>query len=111
MMDVAIKVAFAVAFLATLVYLFAFFKLFRIVQAEQVAWVSRRGSLSFMYVGLPRALDPNVGVALLGVAFSSRVSQLHSPRAKTYAFYIRVCLPLGVMLYLGILAVQTFGAA
>ncbi|RAP55356.1 hypothetical protein BTJ49_15280 [Oleiagrimonas sp. MCCC 1A03011] len=111
MIEIAIRVAFGVAFLATLVYQFAFFKFYRIVKAERVDWISRRGSLSFMYAGLPRALDPNVGIALLGVAFSSRVSQLRTHSARTYAFYIRVCLPLGLLLYLGISAVQILGAA
>jgi len=105
-----VNVAFGVASLATLVYLYTFFRFYRIVSAEQAAWVARRGSLSFMYSGLPRAMDPNIGVALLGVAFSSRVSQLRSPHAKTYAFCIRLCLPLGCLLYLGILLAQAVGA-
>ncbi len=76
------------------VYMHAVVKLGGIVQAEHPEWVNRRGSLSFFYTGMPRIADPNVGNAVLGVAFSSRWRTLSSPSASTYVSRIRFLLPL-----------------
>lgn len=105
-----ITAALSLAFLATLIYLHAFFKFYSIVRSEQPAWVERRGSLSFLSDGLPQALDPNVGAAVIRTACSSRIQRLRSPNARSFARQIRICLPLGVMLYLSVLAVQLLGA-
>jgi hypothetical protein len=81
------------------IYLYAFTRFYRIVNAERPEWVQRRGSLSFFYNGLPRQGDPNVGVAVIRTAFSSRVNQLQAPRAAFYARLVRVLLLLGLVLF------------
>lgn len=79
-------------------YLYAFTRFYRIVNAERPEWVQRRGSLSFLYEGLPRQGDPNVTVAVVRTAFSSRVSQLQAPKAAFYAWLVRVLLLVGLVL-------------
>src|SRR3546814_20179283 len=58
-------------------------------------WVDKRGSLSFFYDGLPQAFDPNVTAEVIRLAYSSRVRQLQSPLAVSYAKRIRFMLPVG----------------
>lgn len=81
------------------VYVYAFTKFYRIVNAERPEWVQRRGSLSFLYEGLPRQGDPNVTVAVIRTAFSSRVSQLQAPQAVLYARLVRLLLLAGLALF------------
>lgn len=81
------------------IYLYAFSKFFRIVVAERPEWVQRRGALSFFYEGLPRQSDPNVTIAVIRTAFSSRVSQLQAPKATLYARLVRLLLLLGLALF------------
>lgn len=85
--------------IGTPVYLHAIIKLGGIVQAEHPEWVNRRGSLSFFYMGMPRIADPNVGNAILGVAFSSRWRTLNSPSASTYVGRIHILLPLLLVVF------------
>jgi hypothetical protein len=79
--------------------LYAFSRFYRIVKAEKPEWVRRRGSLSFLYEGLPRQGDPNVAVAVIRTAFSSRVSQLQAPEAAFYARLVRTLLLVGLVLF------------
>ena len=86
-------------------YLYAFAQLYRIVDAERPEWVRRSGSLSFFYDGLPRPADPNVTVAIIRTAFSSRVHELRAPKAAFYARLIRILLLIGLTLFAFILYV------
>ena len=106
-MDLLFPIAGLVLLIGIPVYLHAVIKLSGIVRAEHPEWVSRRGSLSFFYTGMPRVADPNVGNAVLGVAFSSRWRTLNSPSASAYVGRIRILLPLllvvfGVVLVAGV---------
>jgi hypothetical protein len=92
-MDLLFPIAGLILLIGIPVYLHAVVKLGRIVQAEHPEWVNRRGSLSFFYTGMPRIADPNVGNAVLGVAFSSRWRTLSSPSASAYVGRIRILLP------------------
>ncbi len=88
----------------------AVFKFYAAIKAERPEWVDRRGTLSFFYTGMPRLADPNVSLATIGVAFSSRRHELRSPQAATYAKRIRILLPLGMLLFLGMLVGIIAGA-
>ena len=87
-----------------LVYLHALFKFHSILQAEKPDWIDRRGSLSFFYDGMPRIADPNVGLAVISTAFSSRIYQLQAPMAVSYAKRIRVLLLANLVVFVGLLA-------
>lgn len=95
-----ISTAAIIAFLCTLVYLHALFRLHGVIAAERPEWVNVRGALDFFYTGFPRAANPNVGAEVVKVAFSSKARQLASPAAARYVRRIRICLPLGVLGYL-----------
>ena len=99
-MQLVISLAALAAFLATLVYLHAVYKLHGILRTERPDWVDHRGALSFFYTGFPRVADPHVGAAVVRAAFSSRIRELQSPMASLYANRIRFCLPVGVAAYL-----------
>ena len=90
-------------------YLYSFYRLHRVIASEHPQWVDRKGTLSFLYTGMPRVADPNVGLAVLGVAFSSRAGELGA-RAKPYVRCIRVLLPLLSLFFLGVLVVWLVGA-
>ncbi len=100
MQQLAISVAGSVAFLCTLVYLHALYRLHSVIAAERPEWVAVRGALDFFYTGFPRAANPNVGAEVVKVAFSSRARVLQSPLAARYVRRIRICLPLAVAGYL-----------
>jgi hypothetical protein len=85
------------------------YHLHQVIALERPQWVDRKGTLSFFYAGLPRVADPNVGLAVLGVAFSSKARQL-SVAAKPYVRCIRVLLPMVLLFFLGVLVVATVGA-
>jgi hypothetical protein len=95
-----ITVAALIAFLCTVVYLHALFRLHSIIAIERPEWVNVRVALDFFYTGFPRAANPNVGAEVMKVAFSSRARQLRSPAAARYVGRIRFCLPLAVSGYL-----------
>lgn len=92
-MDFLLPIAGLVLLIGIPVYLHALVKLHGIVQAEHPEWVDRKGSLSFFYSGMPRIADPNVGTAVLGLAFSPRWRALRSPSAAKYVGRVRVLLP------------------
>ena len=71
-------------------YLYAFFRFYALVKAEKPEWLSVRGSVSFLYNGLPRLCDPNVQIELQRIAFGPRARQLQSPMAASYANRIRL---------------------
>jgi hypothetical protein len=98
-MDLLFPIAGLILLVGIPVYLHAVVKLSNIVQAEHPEWVNRRGSLSFFYTGMPRVADPNVGSAVLGVAFSSRWRSLSSPSASKYVSRIRILLPLLLVVF------------
>jgi hypothetical protein len=91
------------------VYLYSVYRLHQVIASEQPQWVDRKGTLSFFYTGMPRVADPNVSLAVLGVAFSSKARQL-SAVAKPYVRCIRVLLPLVLLFFLGVLVVSVVGA-
>lgn len=95
MPHVIATVAMIVALVCTLVYNHALLRLYKVIESEQPGWVAVRGSLDFFYESFPRAFNPNVGLAVLKVAFSSRARELQSPSASAYVRCIRLCLPLG----------------
>jgi hypothetical protein len=90
-------------------YLYSVFRLHQVIASERPHWVDRKGTLSFFYTGMPRVADPNVGLAVLGVAFSSKAREL-SAAAKPYVRSIRVLLPLVSLFFLGVLVVWVVGA-
>jgi len=92
-MDLLLPIAGLVLLIGIPVYLHSIFRLSGIVQAEHPEWTDRRGSLSFFYTGMPRIAAPNVGIAVLGVAFSSRWRTLKSPSVSKYVRRIRILLP------------------
>lgn len=98
---------FQLAFLAFAVmvpfYMHAFLRFYVIVREEKPEWVKRRGSLSFLYDGLPRAFDPNVAIEVIRIAYSSRADQLQSQPATSYARRIRIVLPVGTGLFIFVL--------
>jgi hypothetical protein len=83
----------------TPIYMYSFFRLYKIVQKERPDWISVRGSLSFFYDGLSRSGDPNVQVEILKIAFGDRAAQLDDPRAKSCARRIKVLLPICLVLF------------
>lgn len=103
-MNLLFPIAGLVLFIGIPVYLHAIVKLWGIVQAEHPEWVDRQGSLSFLYTGMPRIADPNVGNAVLGVAFSSRWRELHSRSASVYVGRIRFLLPSLLVVFVAVVA-------
>ena len=95
-----ISIAALIAFVCTVVYLHALFRLHGIIATERPEWVNVRGALDFFYTGFPRAANPSVGAEVVKVAFSSRARQLASSTAARYVRRIRFCLPLAVAGYL-----------
>ena len=80
----------------TFAYLYAVFRLHACVEVEKPDWVSVRSVFDPFYAALLRALNPRVGLAVVGVALSSRASQLASPIAARYVLWIRLSLPGGM---------------
>lgn len=68
-------------------YLHALIKFHGIVRSKRSDWAERKGSLSFFYEGFPKVFDPNIGVAVLGTAFSRRIYELRTPKQS--------CMPSG----------------
>src|SRR5690606_37416342 len=106
MQQIAISLASVSAFLATLIYLYALFKLYGVIASERPEWVNRRGSLSFFYSAFPPAADPHIGLAVVRRSFSSTIRELQSPLALVYAKRIRwaLAIPLfgfGVLMVAG----------
>ena len=95
--------------IGTLVYLHAVAKFYGIVAAERPDWVDRRGSLSFFYTGMPRLSDPNVSMAVVGLAFGSRWRELRSASAAKYVRRIRVLLPALLAVFAGALVAIAVG--
>ncbi|MFZ9364025.1 MAG: hypothetical protein ACO25T_10395, partial [Arenimonas sp.] len=56
----------------SIAYYWSFNKLYRIVLAEKPEWLQYKGEPSIFYQGMPRMADPNVGMQVLGVAFSGK---------------------------------------
>jgi hypothetical protein len=98
-MHIFIATAMGMFVIVVAVYMHALVRFYALVKAEHPEWVDRRGSLSFFYTGFPRLSDPNVGVATIGVAFSSRRHELRSPSAAKYANRIRILLPTGLVVF------------
>lgn len=85
------------------VHFHAVWKLHQVIRRERPDWVRGEGSLGVFYEQMPRIANPNVGVDVLRVAFSSRRLEL-SPEANLYSRRIRVLLPLGLALFAFVLA-------
>ena len=85
-------------------YLYSFWRLYAIIKAEKPEWLQRKGSLSFMYEGMPRAFDPNVSSEVIRIAFGSRAQELQSPSASIYAKRIRLLLLSGIVLFMAVIA-------
>ena len=98
-MDLLLRLASVLMLIGIPIYQHAVIKLAGIVQQEHPEWIDKRGSLSFFYTGRPRIADPNVNMAVLGLAFSSRWRQLISPFAATYAWRIRILLPFLLFIF------------
>lgn len=82
------------------IYLYAVYRLYGIIKDEKPEWLEVRASLSFFYDGMPRINDPNVQIALMKIIFStSKIKELKSHLADTYAKRIRVLLPLELFLF------------
>jgi hypothetical protein len=77
----------------TLAYLDASKQFHGIVNDERPDWIQLKGRLSFFYSGMPKYADPKISMAVIRIAFSSRVRQLHSSDAMFYANRIRFLLP------------------
>ena len=83
----------------TPIYMYAFYRLYKIVQSERPDWLAVRGSLSFFYDGLSRSGDPNVQMEILRIAFGKRAFELKDKRALSYAGRIKVLLPTCFILF------------
>ncbi len=77
-----------VAVLAPL-HLWAMWSLSRIVVREKPEWLKDRGSLGFLYEGMPPIANPSVQMRVMGIAFQRRVHEL-SPPATNYAWLVRI---------------------
>ena len=93
----------------TLVYLHAVFRLHGLIASQRPEWIDRKGSLSFFYSGMPRVSDPNVNMAVLGVAFSRRAGELSAESAK-YVRRVRILLPTLLVIFAGVLVKALAGA-
>ncbi len=82
-----------------LLHIYSAVRFFRIVEKEKPEWLEAQSSLSIFCTGLPRYGDPNVQVKLIKIIYSSRIEELSSPMAFTYAKRVRVLLPVGVLLF------------
>jgi hypothetical protein len=78
------------------VYLHAIARLHTLVASERPEWIDRKGSLSIFYMS--PAWDPNVVLAVIGVALSSRAGQL-SAAAQKYVLRIRISLPIIMIVF------------
>jgi hypothetical protein len=99
-MSFAIGIAFLIFACIVPLYLYACFRLHRIVQAERPEWLDVPSS----FANLPGPGDANVQFEVLRIAFGSRVSQLDSPKAAIYAQRIRVMLWMAIPIFLVALA-------
>ena len=99
-MPIIFTIAFLIFTCIVPVYLFSFWKFYKIVQAEKPEWLKLRGSLSFFYDGMPSAADPNVQNEVLRIAFGARARELQNSSALIHAKRIRVLLPIGILLFL-----------
>ena len=109
-MSLAVQLVFLAFVCIIPVYLYAFVRLYKIVETEKPEWIDVRGSLSFLYDGLSRLGDPNVQFELLRIAFGPRAGHLASPMAATYAKRIRWLLPVGLVFFIVGLAGAIVGA-
>ena len=100
MPQIAFSIALATAFVCTVLYLHALFRLHGLIAVERPDWVNVRGALDFFYTGFPRVANPSVGAQVVKVAFSSKARELQSPLAARFVHRIRVCLPVAVAGYL-----------
>ena len=66
-------------------YLYSVYRLHQVIVSERPQWMDRKGALGFFYTGMPRVADPNVGLAVLGVAFSSKARELGAVARMTAA--------------------------
>ncbi len=98
------------SFVAGALHMYGFFRLYGIVKAERPDWLQLRGSLSFLYDSLPRFSDPNVQVEILRIAFGSRTHQLQDPAGMRYALFVRLFLPIALVLFVVGLAGTLAGA-
>jgi hypothetical protein len=102
-MNLLFPIAGLILLIGISVYLHAVIKFSDIVQTEHPEWINRRGTLSFLYTGMPPSADPNVSLAILGIIFSARWRALRSPMAATYVGRIRILFPLLVTVFVGVL--------
>lgn len=84
--------------LLMLVYFFFYSQFYSALREQRPEWLSYKGEPSFFYVGMPRRFDPNVSLRVIGVALSSRASQLDSS-AYGYARAIRIVLPISIAVF------------
>lgn|SRR5690554_4071468 len=101
-MDLLFVVAGIVFVIGTPAYLHAVIKLHGIIEAEHPEWVSRRGSLSLFYTGMPSIADPHVGMSVVTVALGSRWRHLQSASASVYALRIRFLLAALAIVFAGV---------
>jgi len=104
-------VLIAVGALCTPLYFHSLSRFWRILQSERPDFAERRGSNSLFYTGMPKILDPNVSLVVVGAAFSSTPGELQDSLAMRYARRIRACLLVGVPAYLAGLLILVTGAA
>jgi hypothetical protein len=74
-------------------------QLYKIVDSEKPEWLKYKGQPSIFYIGMPRRLDPNVSLGVIGVAFSPRVGQLNDSSAVAYAWAIRLTALLAAAVF------------
>jgi hypothetical protein len=99
-MQLIASVLVAVGALITPFYFHALVHFRRILMAERPDLADPRGSLSFFYTGMPRIVDPNVGVTVVRAAIGSVAQELRDPNAMLYARRIKLSLLVGVPAYL-----------
>ncbi len=106
-------IAILLVLVGALITPFYFHALWRFKSAllsERPELADRRGSLSFLYTGMPRLADPNVSMLVIRTAFSPVPQQLNNPDALRYARHIRLSLLIAVPTYLVALTILLAGA-
>ena len=92
------------------IYMHAVIKLCGLIEAEEPNWLADRRSRSIFHAGMPSVVDPNVNLAIVWSAFSSRWDSLASPVATKYIWRIRILLPIISAVLVGVLVAVALGA-
>ena len=85
--------------LSVLFYIHSFKKFHDLIAELSPEWINQKGSLSFLYEGMPRWGDPNLVMAVIALAFGSKWKTLDNAIVKKYAKRIQFLLPFSIVLF------------